>query len=119
MLSETYKIYERETYCQASRFLDMFFMRGFRIQRNVFQCLGIACLILAAKNNERRVPSISYQVFDRTQIYNFEKQLLSSFNYRLNPVTYISLCNILFFYWDNYDTEKNPYKPIKYLKEGL
>lgn len=102
MLSETQNLYERETYCHASKYLDMFFMRGQRVQRNAFQALGLACLILAAKVNERRVPSISFQVFDRNQIFNFEKSLLLILNYRLNPVTYISLTQCLLLYWDNY-----------------
>lgn len=69
-------MYERETYAYASRFLDMFFSKGHKVPRSSFQVLGIACLILAAKVNERRVPSISFQVFDRNQIFSFEKGLL-------------------------------------------
>jgi hypothetical protein len=51
MLSETQNIYERETYAMASKFLDMFFSKGYKVQKNLFQVLGIACLILATKVN--------------------------------------------------------------------
>ena len=80
----------------------MFFMKGQRVQRNAFQALGLACLILAAKVNERRVPSISFQVFDRNQIFNFERSLLEIFNFRVNPATYVSLTQSLLYYWDHY-----------------
>lgn len=51
MLSETQNLYERETYCLACKYLDMFFMKGQKVQKNAFQALGLACLVLAARVN--------------------------------------------------------------------
>lgn len=55
----------------ASRYLDMFFSKQHKVPRNSFQALGIACLMLASKVVERRMPSISFQVFDKNQIFAF------------------------------------------------
>ena len=119
MLSETQNLYERETYCLACKYLDMFFMKGQRVQKNAFQALGLACLVLAAKVNQRRVPSISFQVFDRDQIFNFEKSLLQIFKFRVNPTTYASLTQSLLYYWDHFLSENNPFQTIKYYEPGV
>lgn len=80
----------------------MFFSKLQKVPKNCFQALGIACLILAAKNEERRLPNISFQVFDLKQIFDFEIKLFHLFKYKVNPVTYICLAELLFYYWDNY-----------------
>lgn len=38
----------------------MYFSKGYKVGKDSFQAFGIACLILAAKVNERRTPSISF-----------------------------------------------------------
>jgi hypothetical protein len=52
--------YYRETYATASKYLDLYFMKGKDIETSQLQMLGLACFILAAKVVESRVPAISY-----------------------------------------------------------
>jgi hypothetical protein len=43
----------------------MYFNHLQKIPKNKFQILGIACLILAAKVIERRIPNISFKIFNK------------------------------------------------------
>lgn len=65
MMQEASRRNYRETYATASKYLDLYFAEGQTISRQSFQSLGLACFILASKIVERRIPLISYKIFDR------------------------------------------------------
>lgn len=69
----------------------MFFTQKQKILKQDFQLLGLACLILASKIVESRIPAISFQVFSKDKIFGFEQALMRAFSFKLNPVTYIQV----------------------------
>lgn len=49
----------------------MFFAQKQKVLKQEFQLLGLACLILASKIVESRIPAISFQVFNKDKIFGF------------------------------------------------
>ena len=81
----------RETYALTSKYLDLYMGRDTTIKINSFQTLGLACFVLAAKVIEHRSPAISFDVFDKKEILNFEKKILFALQFKVLPLTYVSL----------------------------
>lgn len=77
-------------------------MKGRNIRRQDFQCLGISCLILATKFQERRIPIISLSPEDKVKIFELEIELLRLFEFRLNALTYDTIAEIMMKFWDNF-----------------
>lgn len=92
----------RETYATASKYLDMFFAQGNDVEIASLQTLGISCFMLAAKVVESRMPPISFDAFNRKDILKFEQKICFSFKFKLSPVTYVSLAELLLHSWDLY-----------------
>ena len=92
-------------------------MQQQRVSKQEFQLLGLACLILASKVVESRVPAISFQVFSRDKIFAFEQSLMRTFSFKLNPVTYIQIAEALLHCWDTYFKKVNAFKKIIYFRD--
>ena len=61
------------------------------IKINIFQTVGLACFVLAAKVVEHRLPAISFDVFDKKEILNFEKKIFFALQFKILPLTYVSV----------------------------
>ena len=50
--------------------------------------MAIACLMLARKQQEGKLPTISYNVFSKESLLQWERKLAKRLEYQLCPPTY-------------------------------
>jgi len=110
----------RETYTLAGNLVDLYFAKGGHIEIVAFQNLVIACLILACKIKEGRMPTISFDIFSRDELLNLEKRVAKRLTYKLTPVTYHGVAERLIYLWDCFTLQKKlPYPALAGQQEGV
>ena len=85
----------------------MFFACGNDIEVGSLQLLGLSCFLLAAKVVENRLPPISYKSFSKEKILEYEKIICFSSKFRVNPVTYVTVGELLLLSWDVHSNLNN------------
>lgn len=110
----------RETYTLAGNLVDLYFAKGGHVEITAFQNHVIACLIIACKIKEGRMPTISYDTFSREELLSLERKIAKRLTYMLTPVTYYSVAERLVYLWDYFVSQNRlAYRPLASKQEGV
>jgi hypothetical protein len=98
--------FKRKTYYFCINLIELYFSKCV-VNTNQIQLIGVACLLIAAKNEEITIPNLSYftkacdDLYSKTQILNQEYIILKTLNWKIQYTNLSDLGNLLTFNWDN------------------
>ena len=75
--------------------------------------MAIACLMLARKQHEGKLPTVSYNVFSKESLLQWERKVVKRLEFQLCPPTYFTFAQHVAIKWDLFPSkEKNSLKKI-------
>ena len=98
--------FKRKTYYTCINLIELYFSKCI-VNTNQIQLVGIACLLISAKNEEITIPTLPYftkvcdNLYTKSDIRNQEIMILKSLNWRIQYTTLCDLGNLLTYNWDN------------------
>ena len=98
--------FKRKTYYTCINLIELYFSKCI-VNTNQIQLVGIACLLISAKNEEIAIPYLPYftkvcdNLYTKSDIINQEIMILKSLNWRIQYTTLCDLGNLLTYNWDN------------------
>jgi len=98
--------FKRATFHLAVTLIDIAMSRIENLHASKFQLVGITALVIAAKQEEIRIPSLSMYTFttenayDISEIISFEQKMLEIVNWKTNFPTQATWGNLITFKWD-------------------
>ena len=115
--------FKRKTYYTCVNLIDLFFSKCI-VNTNQIQLIGIACLLISAKNEERFIPQLSIlemlcdNYYCKSEIINQEIIILKTLKWKIQYINLSDLGNLLTDKWDtiinkfNKDDNNNDKFPI-------
>lgn len=115
--------FKRKTYYTCVNLIDLFFSKCI-VNTNQIQLIGIACLLISAKNEERFIPQLSIlamlcdNYYCKSEIINQEIIILKTLKWKIQYINLSDLGNLLTDKWDtiinkfNKDGNNNDKFPI-------
>ena len=98
--------FKRKTYYFCINLIELYFSKCV-VKTNQIQLVGIASLLISAKNEEITIPSLSYftkacdDYYSKSQILNQEYIILKKLNWKIQYINLSDLGNLLTIKWDN------------------
>ena len=98
--------FKRKTYYFCVNLIELFFSKSI-VNTEQIQLVGIACLLISAKNEEITIPQISYfakacaDSYTKNQIINQEYIILKTLNWKIQYTNLSDLGNMFTNNWDN------------------
>ena len=98
--------FKRKTYYTCINLIELYFSKCI-VNTNQIQLVGIACLLISAKNEEITIPTLPYftkvcdNLYTKSDIRNQEIMILKSLNWRIQYTNLCDLGNLLTYNWDN------------------
>ena len=98
--------FKRKTYYFCVNLIELYFSKCV-VKTNQIQLVGIASLLISAKNEEITIPSLSYftkacdDYYSKSQILNQEYIILKTLNWKIQYINLSDLGNLLTIKWDN------------------
>ena len=98
--------FKRKTYYFCLNLIEMYFSKCI-VNTDQIQLVGIACLLISAKNEEITIPSLTYfakacdDYYSKSQILNQEYIILKALNWKIQYADLSDLGNMLTLSWDN------------------
>jgi hypothetical protein len=98
--------FKRKTYYFCLNLIELYFSKCI-VNTNQIQLVGIACLLISAKNEEITIPSLNYfakacdDYYSKSQILNQEYNILKALNWKIQYTDLSDFGNMLTFSWDN------------------
>ena len=98
--------FKRRTYYSCINIIELYFSKCI-IKTNQIQLVGIASLLISAKNEENIIPELSYFVmacgnfYSKSQILNQEQSILKTLKWKIQYPNLCDLGNLLTVVWDN------------------
>jgi hypothetical protein len=92
--------FKRKTYYFCIYLIELYFSKCV-VNTNQIQLIGVACLLIAAKNEEITIPNLSYftkacdDLYSKTQILNQEYIILKTLNWKIHYTNLSYLGNLL------------------------
>ena len=96
----------RKTYFSCINLIDIYFTKC-KVKTNQIQLVGIACLLISAKNEETEIPKLSYfslvcqNLYTKSEILKKESEILLALNWRIQYINLFEVVNIFMLKWDN------------------
>ena len=115
--------FKRKTYYTCVNLIDLFFSKCI-VNTSQIQLIGIACLLISAKNEERFIPQLSIlamlcdNYYCKSEIINQEIIILKTLKWKIQYINLSDLGNLLTDKWDtiinkfNKDDNNNDKFPI-------
>ena len=98
--------FKRKTYYFCVNLIELYFSKSI-VSTEQIQLVGIACLLISAKNEELTIPQISYfakacaDSYTKNQILKQEYIILKTLNWKIQYINLSDLGNIFTNNWDN------------------
>ena len=98
--------FKRKTYYSCINIIELYFSKCI-VKTNQIQLVGIASLLISAKNEENIIPELSYFVmacdnfYSKSQILNQEQSILKTLKWKIQYPNLCDLGNLLTVEWDN------------------
>ena len=95
----------RKTYFSCINLIDIFFTKC-KVPTDQIQLVGIACLLISAKNEETEIPQISYfslateNYYSKSDILKKESEILQILKWKIQYVDVLDVINIFALKWD-------------------
>ena len=113
--------FKRKTYYSCINLIELYFSKCI-VNTNQIQLVGIACLLISAKNEEIIIPKLAVftqvcdNLYTKSDIRNQEVLILKTLHWKIQYISLCDLGNLLTFNWDNIinDLNKNFSGPDKY-----
>jgi len=96
----------RETYSLSCLYLDLFFQKGYKVELDNLQNLGLCSYILSSKVVEGKSPQISFETFNRDLLLEMEMMILQKLNFHLHPRTWVSILDEVLLSWNKFIEDK-------------
>ena len=98
-------MFTRDTFSLAMCYMDLYIWKKELIQKDHLQAIGFACMTIAAKMEESKMPCTVPTLFEDGDINLFELDICNTLNFNLNPDTHIYWANLMMTSWDDYVQE--------------
>ena len=98
--------FKRKTYYFCVNLIELYFSKSI-VNTEQIQLVGIACLLISAKNEEIKIPQISYfakacaDSYTKSQILKQEYIILKTLNWKIQYTNLSDLGNMFTNNWDN------------------
>lgn len=106
--------FTKETFALASYYVDMFLLRERTVGKGELQLLGFSALFLAAKMEESKIPCNRGNIFRKSDVLKFERQICQALMFRLNPDTFVHSLNLLISGWEEFIAERPQFHHVRF-----
>ena len=95
----------RKTYFSCINLIDIYFTKC-KVPTNQIQLVGIACLLISAKNEETEIPKLSYfslateNYYSKSDILKKESEILQTLKWKIQYIDLLDIINIFSLKWD-------------------
>ena len=96
----------RRTYFSCINLIDIYLTKC-KVITNQIQLVGIACLLISAKNEETEIPKLSYfalvcqNYYTKNEILKKESEILAALKWKIQYINLIDIVDIFTLKWDN------------------
>lgn len=113
--------FKRKTYYTCVNLIDLYFSKSI-VNTNKIQLIGLTCLFISAKNEERFIPKISIftmiceEFYSKNEIFDQEAIILKALKWKIQYTNLCDLGNLLTAQWDTVvkDYNKDKKNIVKY-----
>lgn len=80
--------------------MDLYLYRKGHCEVEDIQIVAIACLMVARKHQEGKLPTISFNIFSKEALQQWERKVVKRLEYQLCPPTYNTYAEHIVLKWD-------------------